>query len=37
MIGNEVEFNFSTVREYGKNLMFEPIPLEMLYADAQKP
>ena len=32
-----VSFDSSTIREYGDNLMFEPIPLEFLYADAQKP
>ena len=26
-----------TVWDYGKNLMFEPIPLEFIYTDAQKP
>jgi len=35
--GNNVVLNAITVREYGQNLMFEPIPLEFLYADAQKP
>ena len=29
--------NASRLREYGKNLMFEPLPLEMMFADAQKP
>lgn len=32
--GNNVVFNFSKLREYGQNLMFEPIPLEFLYTDA---
>lgn len=32
--GNEIVFNSSTFREYGQNLMFEPIPLEFLYTDA---
>jgi hypothetical protein len=26
-----------TVREYGQNLMFEPIPLEFIYTDSQQP
>lgn len=26
-----------TIRTYGQNLMFEPVPLEMLYTDAQQP
>jgi hypothetical protein len=26
-----------TIREYGSNLLFEPIPLEMLYTNADKP
>ena len=32
--GNNVVFNSSKMREYGQNLMFEPIPLEFLYSDA---
>lgn len=35
--GANVQFVSTTLREYGKNLLFEPIPLEMLYTDAQKP
>jgi len=35
--GTNVQFISETQREYGKNLMFEPIPLEMLYAPATKP
>lgn len=35
--GNNVVFNSITYREYGQNLMFEPIPLEFLYSDAQQP
>ena len=35
--GNNVVFNWSKLREYGQNLMFEPIPLEFLYSDAQQP
>lgn len=36
--GNDViEFNSITYREYGKNLMFEPVPLEFLYTDASQP
>lgn len=30
-------FSTETIREYGQNLMFEPVPLSMLYTDAQKP
>ena len=37
MTGNEVVFSTETIREYGQNLMFEPVPLSMLYTDAQKP
>ena len=37
IVGNNVVFNASTMREYGQNLMFEPVPLEFIYADAQKP
>ena len=35
--GNNVEFNSYTLREYGQNLFFEPMPLEFIYTDAQKP
>ena len=36
--GNDViEFNSVTYREYGKNLMFEPLPLEFMYTDASQP
>jgi len=35
--GNNVVFATNVVREYGTNLMFEPVPLEMLYTDAQAP
>ena len=34
MVGADIEFHSSTLREYGKNLLFEPIPLEMIYTDA---
>ena len=37
LVGNEIVFETETIREYGQNLMFEPIPLSMLYTDAQKP
>ena len=37
LTGNNPLFSTVTEREYGKNLMFEPIPLSMLYTDAQKP
>ena len=30
-------YDSTTIREYGDNLMFEPVPLEFLYSDAQKP
>ena len=33
--GTEIVMNASTFREYGQNLMFEPVPLEFLYSDAQ--
>jgi hypothetical protein len=35
--GNNLQFVTTTLREYGQNLIFEPVPLEMLYSDAQKP
>ena len=36
--GNDViEFNSITYREYGQNLMFEPMPLEFMYTDATQP
>ena len=35
--GNNVQFNSYTLREYGRNLFFEPMPLEFIYTDAQKP
>jgi len=35
MTGNNVVFSTETIRPYGSNLMFEPIPLSMLYTDAQ--
>ena len=34
MTGNDVVFSTETIREYGQNLMFEPIPLSMLFTDA---
>ena len=37
LTGNSPTFSTETVREYGSNLMFEPVPLSMLYTDAQKP
>jgi len=30
-------FENTTTRPYGQNLMFEPIPLEMIFHDADKP
>jgi len=35
--GANLKYVNTTPREYGKNLMFEPVPLEMLYHDAAKP
>jgi len=35
--GNNVSYNSVVDREYGKNLLFEPIPLEWLRHNAQKP
>jgi len=35
--GKSITFKQSTSRPYGQNLMFEPVPLEMLYHDAAKP
>ena len=37
LTGNEVVFVETTVREYGDNLFFQPVPLEMLYTSATKP
>lgn len=37
LTGNAVVFETETIREYGQNLMFEPVPLSMLYTDAQQP
>mmetsp|Transcript_33613 Transcript_33613/g.44334 ORF Transcript_33613/g.44334 Transcript_33613/m.44334 type:complete len:308 (-) Transcript_33613:8160-9083(-) len=35
--GASLTYDSKTTRAYGKNLMFEPVPLEMLYHDADKP
>lgn len=35
LTGSNVVFETETIREYGQNLMFEPVPLSMLYTDAQ--
>ena len=35
--GNNVTYRNTTPRPYGTNLMFEPVPLEMLYHDATLP
>ena len=37
MTGDNVTFNTTIIREYGKNLMFEPIPLEFIHTDVDKP
>ena len=37
LVGNNFNITSTTIREYGKTLMFEPIPLEFMYTDAQKP
>jgi len=37
MTGNNVQFSSQTLQEYGQTIMFEPIPMEMLYAAATKP
>ena len=37
IVGNSPVFSTTTTRTYGTNLMFEPVPLEMLYTDAQQP
>lgn len=31
--GIDMTLNWSTVREYGQNLFFEPMPLEFMYTD----
>ena len=35
--GKKIVYKNTTPRPYGKNIMFEPVPLEMLYHDADKP
>ena len=35
--GVNLTYKSTTSRPYGNNLMFEPVPLEMLYHDADKP
>jgi hypothetical protein len=35
--GKTIAYTGTTSRAHGKNLMFEPVPLEMLYHDATKP
>ena len=35
--GVNLTYESTTTRPYGNNLMFEPVPLEMLYHDATKP
>ena len=30
-------FRSETIRQYGTGIMFEPVPMEMLFSDAQKP
>jgi len=35
--GGSIGFDYTTTREYGKNLMFEPIPLEMLRENIRTP
>lgn len=37
LTGAEPTFHAETLREYGQNLFFEPVPLEMLYHAASKP
>ena len=35
--GKAIKYTNTTPRPYGKNIMFEPVPLEMLFHDADKP
>jgi len=35
--GKTIAYKNTTPRPYGENIMFEPVPLEMLYHDADKP
>ena len=35
--GSNPRFESTTIAEYGETLMFEPIPLEMLYTAATRP
>ena len=35
--GQNIVYKSEVLQEYGKNLMFEPVPMEMLYNDAEKP
>ena len=37
MTGDNVTFNTTVIQEYGQNLMFVPIPLEMIYSDVSQP
>ena len=34
IVATDPTYEFSTIREYGDNLIFEPVPLEFLYSDA---
>jgi len=36
-VGNNIRFVSEVLRPYGQSLMFEPVGLEFLYSDAQKP
>ena len=35
--GKKITYNNTMPRQYGQNIMFEPVPLEMLFHDADKP
>lgn len=37
LTGNVVAFKTTTLYDYGKTLMFEPVPMEMLYTSVTKP
>ena len=37
IVGDNVQYNTVTVHNYGDNLFWEPVPLEFIYTDAEKP
>ena len=37
LVADDIQYGSQTIREWGENLFFEPIPLEMLYTNAERP